>query len=267
MKIILLLLFFPLVGWATKVYVLCYHTFSTNAKVMAVSSYNFTPDIFEKQVSNLLGAGYRFVSWQDIMSNRVEGEKNILITIDDANVSVRNVEGIFDRYGIRGILFVYPAIVGRVHYALTYEDLQRLQSKGWVIGGHGYNHLYVNEKLYREDSVSFFREIRLPKQVLEKKMLVPVTLYAYPFGAYSAVTISNLYAEHYEYAFTIAGKPWVLPAKDNYQIPRYLMTPSMWKHLVSLLISKQTIAHREEEVSHANAQDSTLSNQYHRGRY
>ncbi len=225
----------------SQMYVFCYHTFSTNLS----SPYNFRPEVFRNHLESLKQAGYRFVSWQDVLSTNLKGSRNILITIDDANVSIRNVEAIFDEFGIKPILFVYPAIVSRVHYALTWEDIQRLQNKGWTIGAHGYYHLYVNQKLYETDRTGFFREIVMSKRVLEKRLGVAVTLFGYPFGVYSPITIETLKKENYTYAFTIAGKPAVWPPSDPYQIPRYLITPQMWQHLVRLLLTTNTVAHKE----------------------
>ncbi|MCX7883362.1 MAG: polysaccharide deacetylase family protein [Brevinematales bacterium] len=223
-----------------EVYILCYHTFSTNMS----SAYNFRPEVFKAHLEHVKEAGYRFVSWQDLVSTNLTGRKNILITIDDANISIRNVEEILDAFGIRPVLFVYPAIIGRVSYALKWEDIRRLQSKGWTIGVHGYYHLFVNQKLYETNQEGFWREIRLSKHVLQNRLNTPMSLFAYPFGVYSSITIEALQKEKYEYAFTIGGKPTHWPPPDPYQIPRYLMTPQMWNHLVRLLV-RTNIAHKE----------------------
>ncbi|MFN3661037.1 MAG: polysaccharide deacetylase family protein, partial [Brevinematales bacterium] len=208
-------------------------------------SSNFVPGVFREHLEMLRKSGYRFVSWEDIVKTNIEGRKNILLTIDDGNVSVRNIEDILDEFGIKPILFVYPAIVGRVKYALTWDDIQRFHQKGWTIGAHGYYHLYVNKKLYDEDRAGFLREIVLSRQVIEKKIGISVTPFGYPFGVYSPITIETLQKEKYDYGFTLVGKPALWPPFDPYQIPRYLMTPQMWQYFVQVLMSTNTLAHKE----------------------
>jgi len=244
---LLRILLFSLVTLASAqsptLYVLCYHTFSTNFS----SAINFPPEVFKNHLKTLQEAGYRFVSWKDLLSHQIQGGKNILLTIDDGNISVRHIEPLLDAMGISPILFIYPAIIGRVKYALTWEDLDRLTKKGWTIGAHGYNHLYVNQKLYTTDPQAFFREIRLSKQVLEKHLHQEITLFGYPFGVYSTVTIETLQKEKYAYGFTIAGKPTTWPPADPYQIPRYLMTPGMWHALSHRLTATNLLASRNPE--------------------
>ncbi|URA11303.1 polysaccharide deacetylase family protein [Thermospira aquatica] len=221
--------------------ILCYHTFSPHLQ----SPYNFSPDTFSNHILTIQKAWYRFVSWQDVTNNTLTGTKNILITIDDGNTSVRTIEALLDEMGIKPILFIYPAIIGKVPYALTWEDLDRMKAKGWTIGAHGYNHLFINQQLYENDRKAFYREIRYSKQVLEKKTSENIILFGFPFGVYSPLTIEPLRQEGYRYAFTIVRKPALWPPSDPYRIPRYLMTPSMWNHLAKLLTNTNHIALKE----------------------
>lgn len=242
-KFFLFFFFLGMVSYATAatLYVLCYHTFSSNI----FSSYNFQPEIFRSHLETLLRAGYRFVCWEEVLLTNLNGDHNILITIDDANISIKNVEPILDEFGIKPILFVYPAIIGRVSYALTWDDIQRLKRKGWTIGAHGYYHLYLDQKLYESDRLSFLREIQLSKRILEKKLNISIDLFGYPFGVYAPITIEVLKKENYAYAFTIAGKPTRWPPGDPYQIPRYLMTSQMWRYLVRVLVEKKMLVSKE----------------------
>ncbi len=232
---ILLLMASPPVFADGKTIVLCYHTFIG----LPWDKFDFSPKIFNKQIVSMKKLGYRFVSFQDMLSNTLTGNTNILITFDDGNQSVRSVyQNIVEKYGIKPILFIYPAIISHVHYALNYSDLQVFENEGAVIGAHGYYHLFVNEKLYKRDSVSFIREIYKPKDILSKNLKTNVNIYAYPFGAYSEVTVDYLKKAGYSYAFTIKPGPTKVPLglnPDPYKLPRYLVTKSSWKYIYRLL--------------------------------
>lgn len=217
-----------------RVYVLCYHTFLGKH-----FDYDFAPAKFYDQIDAIAKLGYRFVSMEDILSNRVTGSNNILITIDDGNRSVKAIyESVLDVYNIKPVLFIYPAITDRMFYAMTSVDLKRLVSKGATLGGHGYNHLFVNEKLYRNDLVSFEREVYKSKSAIEKKTGQVVSVFAYPFGSYSQITKEYMSKAGYKYAFSLLQKPLQVPLNQNsdpYNLPRFMVTKSSWPSIYSML--------------------------------
>jgi peptidoglycan/xylan/chitin deacetylase (PgdA/CDA1 family) len=182
---------------------------------------------------NIRSLGYRFVTWDDILAGRAEGVSNVLITIDDGNGSIVPADkAVFAPMGIRPVLFIYPAIVTRVWYALKWQEISNLQAEGCAIGTHGYNHLYVNQALYTNDRASFNREIYFSKKDMEKHMATNIDLFGYPFGAYSAVTLDNLRKAGYRYAMTIDHGDIRLPLtnnKDMLLLPRWMVTKSEWR--------------------------------------
>ena len=67
-------------------------------------------------------------------------EAKFTITFDDGNKSDVSVAApIMSRYGFRGVSYVIPTLIGNSGY-MNMSDLRKLQSLGWDIGSHGYEH-------------------------------------------------------------------------------------------------------------------------------
>lgn len=232
-KLLLILTFLPAVAFSTsKVYVLCYHSFYG---IKAGTDIKATR--FKKQMILLKNLGYNFVSLEDIVDNKINGNLNILLTIDDGNRSVRKVFPFLKEQEIKPVLFIYPAIISRQKYALTYTDLIKYKADA-TIGGHGWYHEKINQKLYNISHKRFFREIYNPKKTLDKKLNLNIKAFAYPYGVFSDITIKHLKKAGYKYAFGLTQKPMLLPLTKNkniHNLPRYMVTKSSWQWIYSIL--------------------------------
>lgn len=235
----------PSSGSGAEVIVLCYHTF-LGKKINT----DFSPEVFKKQIASMIDMGYRFVSYEDILSNRVSGRNNILITIDDGNVSLRKVfDSVLKTNGIKPVLFIYPAVIGRMHYAVTWKDLEYFRSQGATIGAHGYYHMFVTERFFKKDPKAFYKEIFKSKEKLEQKIGVPVDIYGYPFGVYSQITIDTLKKAGFRCAFALKDGVMQSPFDRNadvYQIPRYYVNKSTWPGVYKMLKVRSTAGHQAE---------------------
>lgn len=220
----------------TSVVVLCYHTFLGRPDI----DYDIAPAAFEEHLTTLETAGWRFVSWSELRDGKVRPGRNLLLSIDDANRSILDIWDSIRRRGIRPLLFVYPAIISRMDYALTWDELRRLVAEGAVVGGHGYNHLHVNEKLLESDPAAFRREIYLCHKRLTDRLGRPPEAYAYPFGVFSDVTKEHLRLAGFAAAFTIRHGKALSPLSANpdpYELPRYMVTKSSWPAIRAMLTS------------------------------
>lgn len=213
-----------------KVYILCYHTF-----IDKNFGTDFSPVVFKAHMNKIKALGYNFVSWSDIAAGKVTGDHNVLITIDDGNKSVIPVwQDILKPMGIRPLLFLYPGVLGRVHYAMKYSQIRELVSQGVELGVHGYYHEYVGKKLYDRNPADFWREIKTARSTLEKNLDYTFTVYAYPFGYYDDLTLKSIAEAEYSYAFKLGEKPLSLPLPQDgrkYLLPRYLMNKGSWPAL------------------------------------
>jgi peptidoglycan/xylan/chitin deacetylase (PgdA/CDA1 family) len=224
-----------------SVFILCFHTF------LGISGSNSAMDFSlpetRKIISEFQANGFTFVQFSDIVSGNIKGTKNILISIDDGNHSVYEAyKLVFKPLGIKPLFAIYPAIISRQKYALTWDQLKEFRKDGCEIGVHGYYHLFITDKLYATDKSAFMKEIYTSKQEMEKGLGEPVDLFVYPFGAYSPVTVENLTKAGYTYAFSLVQPSMTLsspPAKEyTYYLPRFLMTKSKTKAIIAELEGK-----------------------------
>jgi len=206
-----------------KVFVLCYHSFLGNKR--------FAGDIsmqeLRSQMDYFQGKGFRFVSYSDLAKGTVTGTKNLLLIIDDGNQSVYPAyREIFKPRHIRPVLAIYPSIIGKRSYALTWEQLAELSKDGCEIASHGYYHELMNQKFYDKDPKAFRKEIFDSKDTLENKLNIKVTAFVYPNGVRADVTKKTLKEAGYTNAFTIQWGTVLSPLslnKDPYELPRYMI--------------------------------------------
>jgi peptidoglycan/xylan/chitin deacetylase (PgdA/CDA1 family) len=211
-----------------KVFVLCYHSFLGNKR--------FAGDVsmqeLRVQMDYFKDKGFQFVSFSDILKGTVKGSHNILIVIDDGNESVyRAYHDVFKPRHIKPVLAIYPGIIGKKSYALTWEQLKELSQDECDIASHGFYHLHLNQKLYDKDKSAFMKEINGSKEFLEKKLNVKVVAMAYPNGIQSEITKKMLKEAGYKCAFTIKWGPLLSPLsinKDPYELPRYMIYQNNW---------------------------------------
>ena len=220
----------------TAVSVLCYHAFLDKKK----DTFCFSLDELNSHIMQLRKEGFKFVSVNDIVSGRIDGAKNILLTVDDGNRSVYEAyKKVLRPNGIRPLLSIYPNIIGKQKYALTWEQLSELVNDGCDIAAHGYFHLKVNRRLFDKNPGYFKMEIYESKKVLEEKLNRKISIFVYPFGLWSDITINALKDAGYRYAFTIDKGRIDIPllrGDGNYHLPRYMVTRTSWKYCFNSVI-------------------------------
>jgi peptidoglycan/xylan/chitin deacetylase (PgdA/CDA1 family) len=220
-----------------KVVILDYHTFLGSGK----SNIDYSEKELAEQLDELAAMGYKFVSLDDAIAGRIEGNENIVITIDDGNHTIYPAfKDVFEPRGIKPYLFVYPAIIlGRVRYALSADRLRELSKAGCGIGAHGYHHNPVTDKSWIKDPRDFMNEIRLPGPALAKLLGTAPTMYGYPFGVYSKRAEDALAAVGYSWAFAADDKVHPLsfddPQLDRMAVPRTITYRYNRKNLMSEL--------------------------------
>jgi peptidoglycan/xylan/chitin deacetylase (PgdA/CDA1 family) len=191
----------PLLAAGNEVLILAYHSFLGSG----TSSLDFSPAELARQLDDFTALGYRFVTWRDILEGRVEGKQNILVTIDDGNHSVSEAfTHVFAPRGIKPMLFVYPAVIGKMKYALSREDLRTLSDAGCDIGAHGYFHEYLTVNAFATDKAKCLIEIERPAKAISAMIGKPVMAFAYPFSMSSPEAEVLLGKNGFEWAF-IAG--------------------------------------------------------------
>lgn len=219
-----------------RVYVLCYHTFLGKNNIDS----DFSKEEFKAHLDYFAGKGFRFVSLSDVLENTLKGSRNILITIDDGNKTDYSIFfEVLKPMGIKPVLGVFPGIIEKKKYALTWETLKVLSSSGCTICSHGYYHEYLRQRMYEKRKKEFLTEIYDSKEKIEKKLGIALSAFVYPFGVVSAPAEEEVQKAGYKCAFALAWKPVMLPLDRNsdiYKLPRYMVMRTNWKTLSASIV-------------------------------
>jgi peptidoglycan/xylan/chitin deacetylase (PgdA/CDA1 family) len=196
------------------------------------NEYSFSLDELSEHIEYFKSQGFTFVSVRDLLNWRVYGSRNILISIDDGHRTVYEAyRDVLRPNNIKPLLGIYPAIIGKKKYALTWEEVRDLANKGCDIASHGFYHSKVNQKLFDSNKKGFLKEIVHSKKILEEKLEREVDIFIYPFGIVSDLVIEYVKGAGYRYAFSIHRNSLdpvelkVIP----YELPRYLTSRVSWK--------------------------------------
>ena len=219
---------------ADRAFVLCWHSFLGQADIPT----DFSLAELGSQLDELLALGYRFISLEDLVFGRFSGGLNLVATLDDGHRTVPAANAkVFAARGILPSVFVYPAVLGMTTYSMKADDLRSLRDSGCLVGVHGYYHLFVNEQLYRSDRAAFEREIFTAKDKVEALTGLPAYVYAYPFGALSPISKTEVERAGYAFAFAVRrGFVFADPRlNDPYELPRSVVTRDNWQELFAFL--------------------------------
>jgi peptidoglycan/xylan/chitin deacetylase (PgdA/CDA1 family) len=177
----------------TRTLVLCYHSVSeTWPASLAIS-----PDRLREQLSWLVDAGYRGVTFHEAVSTKASG-LTLAVTFDDAFLSVLNLA-----YPILGELGLPATVFAVTDFArtsrpvlgwdgimqwrgayddelrgMTWEELRALADSGWEIGSHTCTH----SRLTQLDDESLARELYQSRDACETALGRPCRSLAYPYG-------------------------------------------------------------------------------------
>jgi peptidoglycan/xylan/chitin deacetylase (PgdA/CDA1 family) len=217
-----------------RAFILCWHSFLGKQSLNT----DFSLEELAAQLDALKALGYRFINLEDALFGRIEGCRNLVATIDDGHRTIPLAyDKVFAPRGIKPALLVYPAVIGTSPYFMKDADLKRLADSGCAVGSHGYYHLFVDDKLYRSDKASFEKEIFKAKTSVESLTGLPSYFYAYPFGAFSPITKTEV--ARAGYSFSLAVKPGFIYAdsrlNDPYELPRTVVLRDKWDELVAFL--------------------------------
>lgn len=191
-----------------------YHAFATRGE--RPSRYIVPERRFARQLWWLARAGYNVVTFGEYLELRADYRlpppKTVVLTIDDGYVDTATVAGpILRRFGFRATVFVVTApSEGRraeVVAALAHRPMLGAEEAGLLprdtfeLGSHTRTH----PDLTALSAPDARREIRESKLELERVIGIPITGFAYPFGA-SSETVREL-VEDAEYLAARGTRP------------------------------------------------------------
>lgn len=214
--------------------ILCWHTFLGKESIPT----DFTLAEFAAQIDKLRSLGYRFVTMEDLIFGRIRGPLNLVVSIDDGHRTIPSAyEKVLVPRGIVPAIFIYPAVIGTTFFAMKDAGVRELRDGGCIVGAHGYHHLFINQYLYDHDRALFDEEIFKAKVKVEALTQLPAYIFAYPYGAYSDITIRELEVAGYRFAFAVRRGFVYADSRLNsrYELPRTVVRRDQWADILAFL--------------------------------
>ena len=184
------------------------------------------PDQFEAQMAYLQDNGYNSVSLEQLYQASYKGgtlpEKPVVITFDDGYVdNYTTALPILKKHGYTATVFMVTSYIGGKGF-MSWPQLKALVTEGWEIEGHTTHHSYLT----KIDPSTLLRELRPPKELLEKELGQPVNFFAYPYGDLNANVVQKVKDAGYLLAVTTA-RGWANDKADAWNVHRVYCFASM----------------------------------------
>ncbi len=155
--------------------------------------------------------------------------KSVVIVADDGHKSVwSDMRPLVLKYKIPVTLFIYPSCISNASYAMTWEQLKKLQQTGlFDLQGHTFWHPNFKKDKKKMTPAEFqkdlHRQLVISKAVLEKHFGTKVDMLAWPFGIYDQELEDAAKKAGYVVAFSI-DRHNVTKGENLMTLPRYLMS-------------------------------------------
>jgi peptidoglycan/xylan/chitin deacetylase (PgdA/CDA1 family) len=194
LRLLLLLGFVLPVNAADHAVILVYH----HVDASTPRSTSVTPDRFDAHLRTLEDGGFSVVSLDSVFAAVTSGEsvpdKSVVITFDDAYESVYTTA--WPSLAQRGwpfTIFVstYSVEQGYRPY-MSWEQITEMAAAGVGIGNHGHLHDHALHPAPGESAderlARFKRNIEDAEQLMQQRIALKPTVFAYPYGEYDLAT-------------------------------------------------------------------------------
>jgi peptidoglycan/xylan/chitin deacetylase (PgdA/CDA1 family) len=187
--------------------ILCYHRFGGASSKMSVSPANFAA-----QLDWLARNDYRVIRLSQLagflQGREALPRRAVVITMDDGYESVhRHALPVLRKYGFPATLFTYTDFIGAGD-ALSWAQLAELKSSGLVdIQAHSKTHRNLIERVAGETDEKYRQsldtEMRAPRELLERRLAIQVSQFAFPYGDANEAVLEALTRQQYQLAVTV----------------------------------------------------------------
>ncbi len=146
-----------------------------------------SPDLFRQELQYLKDQGYTSISLADLVANaktkKALPKKSIIITFDDGwETQYKNAFPLLKEFGFTATFFLITNEIGH-DKTMTWEQAKELAKANMTIGSHTKSHPYLNRL---HDVARQEDEIVGSKKIIEEHLGIPITVFAYPYGAYNS---------------------------------------------------------------------------------
>jgi peptidoglycan/xylan/chitin deacetylase (PgdA/CDA1 family) len=210
--------------------ILLYHRFGPTV----ADSMTTTTRVFAAQLKWLKDNNYTVIPLQTLV-NYLKGEgpapapHSVVIVADDGHKSVySDMLPLVRKYNFPVTLFIYPSCISNASYAMTWDQLKKLQQTGlFDLQGHTFWHPNFKKDKKKMTPAEFQKDLHkqlvVSKAVLEKHFGTKVDMLAWPFGIYDPELEKAAAKAGYIVAFSI-DRHNVAKGENLMTLPRYLMS-------------------------------------------
>lgn len=213
--------------------VLCYHMVESPQD----DRMQVTRDTFRQHLTYLEMTGYNVIPLRHLYEY-IQGERSsiprnaVVITIDDGWRSAFTEA--YPELKARGFpftLFIYPNIVGKTSYALTWDQIRQMSDDGVDIQSHSLTHGFLTKRHHGSMTEAKYgewlrREMAESRRVLEKETGKKVRFLAYPYGDYDGRVANAAKRAGYDAALTCDFGP-VRRGSDPLRMKRFVIDKRM----------------------------------------
>lgn len=160
--------------------------------------------------------------------------RSVVLTVDDGHKSVyTEMFPLLKKYRIPVTVFLYPSAISNASYAATWTQLREMKETGLLdYQSHTFwhpNFKIEKRRLTPEEYASFVeRQLKKPKERLEKEFSSKIDMLAWPFGIYDEELLRKAREAGYIAAFGMERRD-VNGAENIMALPRYLIADPMRK--------------------------------------
>jgi peptidoglycan/xylan/chitin deacetylase (PgdA/CDA1 family) len=222
-------------SFTSSIPIFTYHSLDESGAVTSTA-----PTIFQKQMEHLWRSGYRALSLATVveMIRREERfpERTFVLTFDDGYKNVyTHAFPVLQNYGFSGTVFLITDYCGKMNDwaghspavarrpLVSWAEVREMSRHGVEFGSHTATHPDVSILAPARAE----QEIRSSKKVIEDKLGVPVTTFAYPYGKYNA-PVRQIVKRHFRGACStklgkarVGSDPYLLKRIDMYYLNNF----------------------------------------------
>ncbi|MDO8740585.1 MAG: polysaccharide deacetylase family protein [Candidatus Woesearchaeota archaeon] len=188
--------------------VLMYHEIAPVIK----NKWTISPSMFREQINYLVKNKFQAITPDDIyeflVNNKNLPEKPIMLTFDDGREGTKKYAApLLEENNFNAVFYITSDwadgknIPESEAYSafMSWNDIQELSEKGFVIGCHGKTH----NDLTKSDENSLNDEIKNSKNIIEEKINKKVEDFSYPYGLFNENVVKKVEESGYKTAVTI----------------------------------------------------------------
>lgn len=169
-------------------------------------------DNFEAQMKYLYQNGYKALTLKDVenfLNGKKINDKSVLITFDGGHISSYTYAyPILKKYGLKGVLFVETASIGRYSSHVNWSQLREMYDSNVMDVQsltHDLNKFDGGYKILQARPSEIIKDLKISKQLIEALVENKVYALAYPYGIYNDAIITYAREAGFKMAFTIKG--------------------------------------------------------------